>query len=123
MVVEDLVGCQPQRRWAPSPPGLATDPLLDLYEARRKEEVAKREGHTKISAKMVLGIITAIAACPAIIGTTEAVRQGQKKSAKEQHRGLKTNLIVSCYRPTRLGREISGGSVVLRNNKVRTCVI
>jgi hypothetical protein len=30
---------------------------------------------------MVLGIITAIAACPAIVGTTEAVRQGQRKNA------------------------------------------
>jgi hypothetical protein len=67
---------------------------------------------------MVLGILTAIAACPAIIGTTEAVRQGQRKSAKEQHRGVKNNLIVSCYRPTKLGSEINGGSVVLRNNKV-----
>jgi len=67
---------------------------------------------------MVLGILTAIAACPAIIGTTEAVRQGQRKSAKEQHRGVKNNLIVSCYRPTKLGSEINGGSVVLRNNKL-----
>ena len=69
---------------------------------------------------MVLGIITAIAACPAIIGTTEAVRQGQKKSAKEQHRGAKSNLIVSCCSSSTVTSQINGGSVVLRNQKVRT---
>lgn len=69
--------------------------------------------------KMVLGILTAIAACPAIIGTTEAVRQGQRQSAKEKHRGLKTNLSVVCSRATKGGREIDGCEVVLSENKVR----
>ena len=68
---------------------------------------------------MVLGILTAIAACPAIIGTTEAVRQGQRQSAKEKHRGLKTNLFVNCSRVSKSGREIDGCAVVLSNNKVR----
>lgn len=68
---------------------------------------------------MVLGILTAIAACPAIIGTTEAVRQGQRQSAKEKHRGLKTNLSVNCSRTSSGGREIDGCAVVLSNNKVR----
>jgi hypothetical protein len=64
---------------------------------------------------MVLGIITAIAACPAIIGTTEAVRQGQRKSAKEQHRGAKTNLVVASGSNS----EIDGCPVVLRDGRVR----
>lgn len=67
---------------------------------------------------MVLGILTAIAACPAIIGTVEAVRQGQKQSAKEKHRGLKTNLSVACARESIGGREIDGCTVVLSENKV-----
>jgi hypothetical protein len=67
---------------------------------------------------MVLGILTAIAACPAIIGTTEAVRQGQRQSAREKHRGLKTNLSVSCSRASKAGREIDGCEVVLSENKV-----
>jgi hypothetical protein len=67
---------------------------------------------------MVLGILTAIAACPAIIGTTEAVRQGQKQNAREKHRGLKTNLAVACSRVTKAGREIDGCEVVLSENKV-----
>jgi hypothetical protein len=68
---------------------------------------------------MVLGILTAIAACPAIIGTTEAVRQGQRQSAREKHRGLKTNLSVNCSRASSGGREIDGCAVVLSNDKVR----
>ena len=72
---------------------------------------------------MVLGIITAIAACPAIIGTTEAVRKGQAQNAKEQHRGQKTNLVVSCTKQTSLSAQIDGGLVVLKNNKVgRSCL-
>jgi len=62
---------------------------------------------------MVLGIITAIAACPAIVGTTEAVRQGQHKNAKEKHRGAKTNLVVSC-----VNSEIDGRPVVLRDGRL-----
>ncbi|KAF1914570.1 hypothetical protein BDU57DRAFT_588842 [Ampelomyces quisqualis] len=67
---------------------------------------------------MVLGILTAIAACPAIIGTTEAVRQGQRQNAREKHRGLKTNLSVVCSRTTKGGREIDGCEVVLSENKL-----
>ncbi|CZT41954.1 uncharacterized protein RSE6_01777 [Rhynchosporium secalis] len=67
---------------------------------------------------MPLGILTSIAACPAIIGTTEAVRQGQKQNAKEAHRGRKANLYVSCNDPSRKSRDIHGGTVVLRNNKL-----
>lgn len=67
---------------------------------------------------MVLGIMTAIAACPAIIGTTEAVRQGQNKNAKEKYRGQKSNLIVSCSSTHRWSSEIDGGTVVLCDNKL-----
>lgn len=68
---------------------------------------------------MVLGLLTAIAACPAIVGTTEAVRQGQRTNAKEKHRGVKSNLIVSCARTSSAGRYIDGCSIVLSDNKVR----
>ncbi|KAF1842592.1 uncharacterized protein K460DRAFT_293636 [Cucurbitaria berberidis CBS 394.84] len=67
---------------------------------------------------MVLGIMTAIAACPAIIGTTEAVRQGQRQNAREKHRGLKTNLSIVCSRATKGGREIDGCELVLSENKL-----
>ncbi|KAI9752332.1 MAG: hypothetical protein M4579_005675, partial [Chaenotheca gracillima] len=67
---------------------------------------------------MVLGLITAIAACPAIVGTTEAVRQGQKSNAKEKHRGRKSNLIVSCASASPRSKDIDGSTVVLRDQKL-----
>lgn len=67
---------------------------------------------------MVLGLLTAIAACPAIIGTTEAVRSWQNKNAKEKHRGQKTNLVASCVKPSSQSAQINGGMVVLRNHKL-----
>ena len=67
---------------------------------------------------MVLGIITSIAACPAIIGTTEAVRQGQNQNKREQHRGRKSNLLVTCSDPSRKARDIHGGTIVLHDQKV-----
>ncbi|KAI9832380.1 MAG: hypothetical protein M1819_004368 [Sarea resinae] len=67
---------------------------------------------------MVLGILTSIAACPAIIGTTEAVRQGTKQNAKERHRGRKTNLIVECDSTLPHSGEINGSLIVLSNNKL-----
>ncbi|KAL7798245.1 hypothetical protein V8C37DRAFT_369224 [Trichoderma ceciliae] len=71
---------------------------------------------------MVLGILTAIAACPAIVGTTEAVRQGQRTNAREKHRGVKSNLIISCASSSPEGREIDGCAIVLRNNKLYIAV-
>jgi len=67
---------------------------------------------------MVFGIITAIAACPAIVGTNEAVMQGQKQNAKEKHRGQKSNLVVNCATSSRFASVVNGASVVLQNNKV-----
>jgi hypothetical protein len=71
---------------------------------------------------MVLGILTSIAACPAIIGATEAVRQGQTQNKKQQHRGRKSNLIVTCSDPSRKARDIHGGTVVLRDKNVRVSI-
>ena len=67
---------------------------------------------------MVLGILTSIAACPAIIGTTEAVRQGQAQNKREQHRGQKTNLVATCTKNSSQSGQINGGLIVLKNNKV-----
>ncbi|KAL2058224.1 hypothetical protein ABVK25_001842 [Lepraria finkii] len=67
---------------------------------------------------MVLGILTAIAACPAIIGTTEAVRQGQIQNKREQHRGQKTHLVASCTKNSSQSGQINGGMVVLKDHKL-----
>jgi len=71
---------------------------------------------------MVLGILTAIAAAPAIVGTNEAVMQGQKQNAKERHRGQKSNLIVNCPTSSRYASVVNGSRVVLANDKVQLAV-
>jgi hypothetical protein len=53
-------------------------------------------------------MVPVIAACPAIVGTTEAVCQSQRKNARKRHRGAKTNLVISCS-----NSEIDGCPVVL----------
>ena len=86
-------------------------PLVDNLTATKEQIVEKKDN-------MVLGLLSAVAACPAIIGTTEAVRQGQKKNAKEKHRSQKSNLVVHCSAKSSKRAQIDDGLVVLRNNKV-----
>ncbi|GIZ42185.1 hypothetical protein CKM354_000546300 [Cercospora kikuchii] len=67
---------------------------------------------------MVLGILTAVAACPAIIGTTEAVRQGQRQNEREEQRGRKTNLVVSLLNRSEYSSLFDGAYIVLKDNKL-----
>ncbi|KAF1344765.1 hypothetical protein BDV97DRAFT_61702 [Delphinella strobiligena] len=67
---------------------------------------------------MVLGILSAVAACPAIIGTTEAVRQGQRQNAREGHRGRKSNLTVTLPVRNSYSAKFDGARVVLKHNKL-----
>lgn len=67
---------------------------------------------------MVLGLLTAIAACPAIIGTTEAIQQGQKANAREQHRGRKTNLTIKLPGAHSYKAKFEGCMVVLQDKKL-----
>ncbi|ADV22683.1 hypothetical protein I305_04360 [Cryptococcus gattii E566] len=67
---------------------------------------------------MVFGLLTAIAACPAIIGTTEAIQQGQKANAREQHRGRKTNLTIKLPGAHSYKPKFEGCMVVLHDKKL-----
>lgn len=67
---------------------------------------------------MVFGILTAVAACPAIIGTTEAVRHGQKQNNREEHRGRKYHLAVTLTRRSRLSAQFANATIVLKDNKL-----
>lgn len=112
----DSYYCSRQGRQIAANQRLALFTTLSLRQPSRISYTASSRRRLGI---MVLGILTAIAACPAIIGTTEAVRQGQRQSAREKHRGLKKNLSVKCSRTSSGGREIDGCIVVLSNDKVR----
>ncbi|KAK4561678.1 hypothetical protein LTR86_004357 [Recurvomyces mirabilis] len=67
---------------------------------------------------MVLGILTAVAAAPAIVGTTEAIRQGQKENRREEQRGRKNNLTVTLLRRSPYRVQFDGASIVLKDNKL-----
>jgi hypothetical protein len=67
---------------------------------------------------MVFGILTAVAACPAIIGTTEAIRHGQRQNAREEHRGRKSHLTVTLPVRNSYSAQFDGALVVLRDNKL-----
>jgi hypothetical protein len=67
---------------------------------------------------MVFGILTAVAACPAIVGTTEAIRQGQKSNAREEHRGRKSHLVIKLPQKNIYSSKFDGAKVVLKDKKV-----
>lgn len=66
---------------------------------------------------MVLTMLIALSAAPALMGTQEAVHQSQNKEKREEHRARRCNLIATCVKSTVRSREIDGRQVVLKNNK------
>lgn len=67
---------------------------------------------------MVLGILIATITAPGLLGSQEAIRQGQSKDKREEHRAHRCNLIASCVKSSPRSREIDGRPVVLRNGKL-----
>lgn len=66
---------------------------------------------------MVLGLLAAVAAVPAIIGTTEGVKEGQRQNAREEHRGRKSNLTVTLFKRSFYSQRFDGAYIVLKDNK------
>ncbi|KAF2248026.1 hypothetical protein BU26DRAFT_388967, partial [Trematosphaeria pertusa] len=67
---------------------------------------------------MVLSVLVAIIAAPALLGTQEAIRQGQAKDKKEEHRARRCNLIATCVKSSMRSLEINGRPIVLRDGKL-----
>ena len=67
---------------------------------------------------MVLSVLVAIIAAPALLGTQEAIRQSQAKEKREEHRARRCNLIATCVKSSMRSREINGRPLVLKNGKV-----
>jgi hypothetical protein len=67
---------------------------------------------------MVLSIIIASLVAPGLLGSQEAIRQGQAKDKREEHRARRCNLIANCVTSSARSREIDGRPVVLRNGKL-----
>ncbi|KAH7135737.1 hypothetical protein B0J11DRAFT_596964 [Dendryphion nanum] len=67
---------------------------------------------------MVLSVLVAIIAAPALLGTQEAIRQSQAKEKREEHRARRCNLIATCVKSSMRSREINGRPLVLKNGKI-----
>ncbi|KAH6633023.1 hypothetical protein C7974DRAFT_452167 [Boeremia exigua] len=67
---------------------------------------------------MVLGILIAVVTAPGLLGSQEAIRQGQSKDKREEHRARRCNLIATCVKSSARSREIDGRPVVLRDGKL-----
>jgi major membrane immunogen (membrane-anchored lipoprotein) len=67
---------------------------------------------------MVFGIIAAVAAAPAIVGTTEAIRSGQRQNAREAHRGRKSNLTITLPKKNSYSAQFDNALIVLKDNKL-----
>lgn len=67
---------------------------------------------------MVFGILTAVAAAPAIVGTTEAIRHGQKENNREEHRGRKYHLTVTLLKRSVYSEQFDNSPIVLKDNKL-----
>lgn len=67
---------------------------------------------------MVLGILIAAITAPGLLGSQEAIRQGQSKDRREEHRARRCNLIANCVKSSPKSREIDGRPIVLRNGKL-----
>ncbi|OAL53978.1 hypothetical protein IQ07DRAFT_473293, partial [Pyrenochaeta sp. DS3sAY3a] len=67
---------------------------------------------------MVLSILIATIAAPALLASQEAIRQSQSKEKREEHRARRCNLIATCVKSSVRSREIDGRPVVLRDGKL-----
>jgi hypothetical protein len=74
-------------------------------------------GGTFLLASMT-SILIALIATPALLATSEAIRQGQSKDRKEEHRARRSNLVISYVDSSPLSFDIDHRQVALRNNKV-----
>lgn len=67
---------------------------------------------------MVLSMLVALITCPAMLATAEAIRQGQGKERREEHRARRCNLVVSCVKASTRSAELENRLVVLSNGRV-----
>ncbi|UZP45499.1 hypothetical protein NXS19_013311 [Fusarium pseudograminearum] len=67
---------------------------------------------------MAIPMLLALTVCPAMLGTQEAIRQSQSKTKREEHRGRRCNLVVSCVKPSIRSRDINNKLVVLKDSKL-----
>lgn len=93
---------------------LSTNNFLWLSITAQLDLVENFDEANKADMSMLLALLTV----PALLATNEAIRQGQSKDRKEEHRARRSNLIISCSDPSPLSREIDHRQVALKNSRV-----
>lgn len=88
-----------------------------LEEVDKLKEAVRKDDKDKVI--MAIPMLLALTVCPAMLGTQEAIRQSQSKSKREEHRGRRCNLVVSCVKPSIRSRDINNKLVVLKDSKAR----
>ncbi|KAM5368662.1 hypothetical protein ACJZ2D_009434 [Fusarium nematophilum] len=94
--------------------GLCKQKLLEEVD-KLKQAVEKDDPQQVI---MSVPMLLALTVCPAMLGTQEAIRQSQAKTKREEHRGRRCNLIVSCVKPSIRSRDINNKLIVLKDSKL-----
>ncbi|KAG5755961.1 hypothetical protein H9Q69_001868 [Fusarium xylarioides] len=94
--------------------GLCKQKLLE--EVDKLKEAVQKDDPQKVI--MSLPMLLALTVCPAMLGTQEAIRQSQAKTKREEHRGRRCNLVVSCVKPSIRSRDINNKLVVLKDSKL-----
>ncbi|KAF7858706.1 uncharacterized protein EAF02_011030 [Botrytis sinoallii] len=61
-------------------------------------------------------LLIALVTAPALLAN-EAIRQGQTKDRKEEHRARRCNLITSCVEASPLSLEVDHRQIILRDSK------
>ncbi|RBR17611.1 uncharacterized protein FIESC28_06435 [Fusarium coffeatum] len=87
-----------------------------LEEVDKLKEAVQKDDKDKVI--MSIPMLLALTVCPAMLGTQEAIRQSQSKSKREEHRGRRCNLVVSCVKPSIRSRDINNKLVVLKDSKL-----
>lgn len=87
-----------------------------LEEVDKLKEAVQKDDKDKVI--MAIPMLLALTVCPAMLGTQEAIRQSQSKTKREEHRGRRCNLVVSCVKPSIRSRDINNKLVVLKDSKV-----
>lgn len=87
-----------------------------IEEVDKLKEAVQKDDPQKVI--MAIPMLLALTICPAMLGTQESIRQSQAKSKREEHRGRRCNLVVSCVKPSIRSRDINNKLVVLKDSKV-----
>ncbi|OQV04520.1 hypothetical protein CLAIMM_09383 [Cladophialophora immunda] len=53
-----------------------------------------------------------------MLATAEAIRQGQSKDRREEHRARRCNLVATCVKASSRSQEIDGRRIILRDQKL-----